>query len=185
MRAHSRSSWRPGRSLQSTLPLFAGSEVGLDAASIGVVLATATALRFVVGLIGAELSDRVGQFAVLSVGMAMMIVALLLFRFVDSFAAFLLVTWLLGAGRLGNSVPMVILSDYAQDRPMGRLVGINQFVGDLALVIGPLMAGLLIDGLGFQAAFTSVAIAVAATTIALIVIGRGARMARRSRQVAR
>jgi MFS family permease len=158
-----------GAIVQSTLPLFAASEIGLGPAAIGLVLTGATGIRFVVGLVGAELSDRVGRLLVLCSGMVTMIVALLLFQFVDTVTAFVLVTWLLAAGRLGNSVPMTVLSDHAGEGPVGRLVGTNRFAGDLALVAGPLLAGALIDQWGYGATFLTVAAIVAVSLIGLVV----------------
>jgi MFS family permease len=161
-----------GAIIQNTLPLFASSEIGLGPAAIGLLLAGATALRFVVGLVGAEASDRVGRLLVLSAGMVVMIVALLLFRFVDTTLAFVLVTLLLAAGRLGNSVPMILLSDHAGDSKVGTLVGTNRFSGDIALVIGPVAAGFVIDRSGFDAAFAMVAVVVAASLISLLAGGK-------------
>jgi predicted MFS family arabinose efflux permease len=169
-----------GAVVQSTLPLFAASEIGLGPAAIGLLLASATALRFGVGLVGAELSDRVGRLLVLCTGMATMMVALVLFPFVDTATGFVLMTWLLASGRLGNSVPMTLLSDHAGGGPVGRLVGTNRFAGDLALVAGPLLAGALIDGWGYEAVFLTVAAIVGLSLVALVVGGRSARSEQRA-----
>jgi MFS transporter, DHA1 family, multidrug resistance protein len=161
-----------GAIVQGTVPLFASSELGLGTATIGLVLGVATALRFVVGLIGAEMSDRVGRLPVFVAGMTVMIAALLIFPFVTGPIAFVTVTWMLAAGRLGNSIPVAMLSDHSGGGRMGRMVGANRFVGDFGLVIGPLLAGVLIDRAGYSAAFLTTAAIVIGATVILVVVAR-------------
>jgi MFS family permease len=149
------------------IPLFGSDRLGMDAAGIGLVLGIATAMRFFIGLAGAELSDRIGRRVVLLSGMALMIVPLLVFSLVDSIFWFVVVTWVLAAGRFGNSMPIAMLSDYAPPSRLGRLVAINRFVADLGLVVGPLAVGILIDIGGFAPPFL---VAAALITSAAIVL---------------
>lgn len=149
------------------IPLFGADRLGMDAAGIGLVLGIATALRFFIGLAGAELSDRVGRRVVLLSGMLLMIVPLLLFSLVDSVFWFVVVTWVLAAGRFGNSMPIAMLSDYAPPSRLGRLVAINRFVGDLGIVIGPLAVGILIDTWGFGPPFLAAAALISTAAVGL------------------
>jgi MFS family permease len=149
------------------IPLFGSDRLGMDAAGIGLVLGVATAMRFFIGLAGAELSDRIGRRVVLLSGMTLMIVPLLVFSLVDSIFWFVVVTWVLAAGRFGNSMPIAMLSDYAPPSRLGRLVAINRFVADLGLVVGPLAVGILIDIGGFGPPFLLAAALITSAAIVL------------------
>jgi predicted MFS family arabinose efflux permease len=151
----------------SAIPLFGSDRIGLDAAGIGLVLGIATGLRFFIGLAGAELSDRVGRRPVLVSGMVLMIVPLLVFPLVDTVFWFVVVTWVLAAGRFGNSMPIAMLSDYAPASRLGGLVAVNRFVADLGLVIGPVAVGVLIDAGGFTPPFLVAAVLVLSGAAAL------------------
>jgi predicted MFS family arabinose efflux permease len=149
------------------IPLFGSDRLGMDAAGIGLVLGIATALRFFIGLAGAELSDRVGRRVVLVSGMLLMIVPLLLFSLVESTFWFVVATWVLAAGRFGNSMPIAMLSDYAPPSRLGRLVAANRFVADLGIVIGPIAVGILIDAWGFGPPFLAAAALISTAVLAL------------------
>ena len=151
----------------SAIPLFGSARLGLDAALIGVVLGIATGLRFVIGLVGAELSDRVGRRGILVSGLVLMTISLVLFPLVDSTLLFVLGTWALAMGRFGNSMPIAMLSDYAPPARIGRLVALNRFVADLGLVVGPIAVGVLIDTGGFTPPFLVAAALVATAATAL------------------
>jgi predicted MFS family arabinose efflux permease len=149
------------------IPLFGSDRLGMDAAGIGLVLGIATALRFFIGLAGAELSDRVGRRVVLVSGMLLMIVPLVLFSLVESTFWFVVATWVLAAGRFGNSMPIAMLSDYAPPSRLGRLVAANRFVADLGIVIGPIAVGILIDAWGFGPPFLAAAALISTAVLAL------------------
>jgi DHA1 family multidrug resistance protein-like MFS transporter len=149
------------------IPLFGSDRLGMDAAAIGLVLGIATAMRFFIGLAGAELSDRVGRRVVLLSGMTLMIIPLILFPLVDSVVWFVVVTLVLAAGRFGNSMPIAMLSDYAPPSRLGRLVAVNRFVADLGLVIAPVTVGLIIDSRGFTLPFLVAAGLISIAAIAL------------------
>jgi hypothetical protein len=111
--------------------------VGLEAASIGLLLGAAAALRFAVGHVGAELSDRVGRRAILENGMVLTIVALVVFPAVTTTIAFVGPTVLLAVGRLGNAMPMAMLGDVAGDRPLRGLVGTARLLVETAWMTSP------------------------------------------------
>ncbi len=151
-----------GAAVQTAVPLFAGTAIGLGPAVIGMVLGFATLLRFAISLVGSELSDRYGRRRILVPGLLSCAVALVAFPAVDALAGFVLVTSLLAMGRVGNGVPLALLGDHLGVAGLGRAVGRNRFVADLALVIGPLAAGLLIERAGFAVAFPAIAVVVLA-----------------------
>src|SRR5262249_4259676 len=96
---------------QNAIPLFGGIEIGLDEAALGTVLGIAAALRFAVGIGGAVMSDRYGRHVVLNVGFALLAVTAIAFPFVGNVTWFIVMTMALSATRLGNAVPVALLSD--------------------------------------------------------------------------
>ena len=162
-----------GGLVQTALPLFGAAKLGLDAGVIGLVLGIATALRFGIGLAGAELSDRIGRRVVLVAGLALMTVAVFVFPMVDSTLFFVVATWGMAIGRFGNSIPVAMLSDYAPPARMGRLVAVNRFVADLGLTVAPVAVGMLIDAAGFTLPFVITGVLVASAAVILwITAGR-------------
>ena len=70
------------------------------------------------------------------------------------------------AGAFLSSTPAAIVGDVVEGRRRGPLLAAFQMAADVGGIIGPLIAGLVIDGYGFTATF---AIGIVATVIALIV----------------
>ncbi|HEX5451438.1 MAG TPA: MFS transporter [Candidatus Limnocylindrales bacterium] len=160
-----------GAVMQTAIPLFGGSQLALGPGSIGLLLGGATALRFTISLIGAELSDRIGRRKILVPGLLTSSAFLAGFTLVGSVPTYVVATLGMAAGRVGNSMPIALLSDHASQDRMGRLIGINRFVADLGLVTGPLVAGILIDRSGYAVAFLACAV-VAASAAAFIGLER-------------
>jgi predicted MFS family arabinose efflux permease len=152
--------------VMTALPLFAASELQLDAASIGLILGAATALRFVITLAGGELSDRIGPGLVLVPALALMSVALLLLPSVAGPLSLAGVTLMFSSGRLGNSVPIAALTAGARDRSLSRLLSTNRFVADLGSVLGPVLIGIAIVSVGYPPTFYSAAAVVASAGLA-------------------
>lgn len=157
-----------GGIIDSALPLFGATHIGLDAPTIGLILGVATGLRFLVSIGGAELSDRVGRLPIILVGMVVLLVGLVAIPATTTVVLFAAATWTLAMGRIGNSVPIAMLSDVAEPQQMGRMVGVNRFVADLGLVSGPIAVGLLIERAGFGTAFLATAGLVVASTALLL-----------------
>lgn len=159
-----------GGVMTNAVPLF-GDTLGLDAAGIGLVLSIATGLRFAVSVLGSIASDRYGRHGVMLLGFVLTFFALLAYPLVGDVLAFTIVTWLLAIGRLGNGVPVAMLSDRVPEARFGRWVSINRFIADLALLVSPVILGLVIDQFGFAQAFYLSA-GVVASVVALMLVER-------------
>jgi len=70
------------------------------------------------------------------------------------------------AGAFLGSAPAAIVGDVVEGRRRGPLLAAFQMAADIGVIVGPLIAGLTIDGYGFTETF---GIAVVATLITLIV----------------
>jgi ACS family D-galactonate transporter-like MFS transporter len=165
-----------GGVFQSVLPLF-GSGLGLDVAGIGLILGIATGLRVLVSVLGSIVSDKRGRHGVMLVGFVLTFVALLAFPHVNTIAAFALVAWIASIGRVGNTMPIAVLSDRVPDSDHGRWISRNRFIADLALLVGPITLGIVIDAAGFEPAFYLTAALVGVVLLLMIVEWRANRVA--------
>ncbi|MEX2547992.1 MAG: MFS transporter [Chloroflexota bacterium] len=165
-----------GGIFSNVMPLF-GDRLGLDAAGIGLVLSIATGLRVLVSVVGSVISDRTGRHPVVLAGFALTLVPLLLFPFVDSVVAFAALAWLMSIGRVGNTMPIAMLSDRVPEEHHGRWISRNRFIADLALFIGPVVLGVAVDEAGFGAAFYLGALLVVGVLVLMLVEWRAHRRA--------
>jgi MFS transporter, DHA1 family, multidrug resistance protein len=133
----------------TVVPLFAGSVLGMDAGAIGLALGLSTVLRFVMSLVGGEVSDRYGRRAILVPGLITIGVGILMFDFVTDMRGFWIALLVLSIGRFGNNVPASVLADHAPPSSWNLLMGFNRAVGDLGLVVGPVAIGLALEAFGY------------------------------------
>ncbi len=133
----------------TVVPLFGSLVLGLDAGVIGLALGLSTILRFVVSLVGGELSDRFGRRAVLVPGLILIGFGTLMFNFATGLTTYIMAILVLSVGRFGNNVPATVLADHGPEARWGFLMGLNRSVGDLGVVFGPVAMGLLVENHGF------------------------------------
>jgi MFS family permease len=130
---------------QLLLPLF-GTTIGLDAATIGFIYSLCAAvdmsLFYPVGVI----MDRWGRKWTGVPSMLVFVLGLTLLPFADGFYG------LLGAGLvlafangLSTGIVMIIGMDMAPPDQRGQFLGVWRLLGDLGVVSGPLLAGLMVN----------------------------------------
>jgi DHA1 family multidrug resistance protein-like MFS transporter len=157
-------------SFQNTvIPLFAGTVLGLEAGVIGLALGVSAVLRFVMSLVGGEVSDRYGRRAILVPGLIVIGIGILMFNAVTDLRGFWVAMLVLSIGRFGNNVPATVLSDHAQASRWNVLMGFNRAVGDLGFVMGPVAAGLLLQAFGYGPTTTVSAAMLWASAIAVMI----------------
>jgi MFS transporter, DHA1 family, multidrug resistance protein len=149
---------------------------------IGLALAVGTVIRLFTSLGGAAISDRYGRRFVLIPALVILASGTLCFNIIEHldsalrYGAFIAVVGFTGLGRLGNSVPVILLADILPAGKVARFISINRFVGDIGFIIGPLLVGWLIDIAGYGAATTTVAgVLFCSATVALTVVREPAR----------
>jgi MFS family permease len=153
----------------TVVPLFGSEIIHLDAGAIGLALGVSTLVRFVMSLVGGELSDRFGRRAVLIPGLLVIGVGTLLFNLATDGPTFWLALLVLSVGRFGNNVPATVLADNAPPHRWGLLMGINRTVGDLGLILGPVAMGLMLENGGYSFATIVSAVFVWACVLEVIV----------------
>src|SRR5262252_7458170 len=152
------------------LPIYAKT-VGLNDAEIAIVLGSQLATAVVAKPIGGRLSDRLGRRPVIVIGLLLCAAALpMIFRSED-FVIFVVVAPLLGLGIAAvTPVTNALIADLASARRLGAAMGVFGTIWDIGEAAGPIIAGFLIAGLGFASTFDTLALAIVAVSIGVILM---------------
>lgn len=166
-----------GGVFSNVLPLY-GDQLGLDAAGLGIILGVATMLRVVVSVIGSLVSDKRGRHGVMLIGFILTLMSLLAFPLATNVLAFTILAWVASIGRVGNTMPIAVLSDRLPEDQHRRWISRNRFIADLALLVGPIVLGVAVDAAGFDLAFYIASVMVAGTIVLMLVEWRADRAAK-------
>src|SRR5499427_584152 len=152
------------------LPIYAKT-VGLNDAEIAIVLGSQLATAVVAKPIGGRLSDRLGRRPVIVIGLLLCAAALpMIFRSED-FVIFVVVAPLLGLGIAAvTPVTNALIADLASARRLGAAMGVFGTIWDIGEAAGPIIAGFLIAGLGFASTFDTLALAIVAVSIGVVLL---------------
>jgi MFS family permease len=155
------------------LPLYAGEELGLSEARIGLVLAVGAIMTLAVVNVGGWLLDRVGRVPVLIAGLLATAAAIAAHGAVTTLPGLLIVSAAFGisAGIMGTAPP-TLAGDLSTPGAEGASVGLYRMAGDIGLVLGPLALGSLADRGAFVGGFQLSAGLLVAAAAAAVVIGR-------------
>lgn len=136
--------------------LFAGA--GLSVGRIGILAALYPAVWGVGQLFTGALSDRWGRKWLIASGMWLQAVALALIALADSFAAWAVAAVMLGAGTaMVYPTLLASIGDVAHPAWRARSVGVYRLWRDGGFAVGALLAGVVADALGVEAAVWTVA----------------------------
>ncbi len=136
--------------------LFASA--GLSVGKIGVLAAIYPAVWGVGQLITGALSDRWGRKWLIAAGMWLQAVALALIALAESFPLWAVAAVLLGAGTaMVYPTLLASIGDVAHPAWRARSVGVYRLWRDGGFAVGALLAGIVADALGVEAAVWTVA----------------------------
>ncbi|WP_299931625.1 MFS transporter [uncultured Nocardioides sp.] len=142
--------------------LFAGA--GLSVGRIGILAALYPAVWGVGQLLTGALSDRWGRKWLIVAGMWLQAAALALIALADSFAAWAVAAALLGAGTaMVYPTLLASIGDVAHPAWRARSVGVYRLWRDGGFAVGAVLAGVVADALGVEAAVWTVAALTAAS----------------------
>lgn len=154
---------------QTLIPLIGNGELDFSASAIGLAIGAGAALRFVSAWVAGIASDRHSRRVVLIPSLVVMAAGAAVLALASN-----VVTWgasilLVALGSSGISVAAAAVADRVPAPELGRELGVFRLVGDLGLVLGPIVTGFIyqssgprVAGLAAAAVFAAAAIAAAA-----------------------
>ena len=143
---------------QTLVPLIGAGDLGLGTAAIGLALGLGGLARFVGTFLGGWLSDKISRKAALVPGLIGQAAGVALLAFEPSLVAWLSAIIIMSLASFAVSVAATIVGDITEPGQIGARLGRFRFVGDLGLIIGPLVVSALFEGVGRAAAFGFVAL---------------------------
>ena len=151
-------------------PLFFAQTIGLSVARIGVLAAIYPAVWGLGQLVTGAWSDRVGRKWLIAAGMWLQGGAIGLIAVSRDFGL-----WALGAAALGAGTAMVYptllaaVSDVAHPNWRASAVGVYRLWRDAGFAVGAMLAGIIADALGLEAAIWAVAVLTALSGVIVAV----------------
>jgi MFS family permease len=150
--------WILGAVRFTLVPLFAQEEVGLTGLGIGVVLGVAATAQFAVTWWAGAVADTRGRRAALLPGLLGLLVSVAVMGWAGAGVALGATLAVMGvATGFAGVVPAAIVADVSPKAYSGAAVGLFRFAGDIGFVLGPVLAGVVAETAGFQAAFLAAA----------------------------
>jgi MFS family permease len=138
----------------SVIPIFVAVALGGDAAVAAWVLAAYAAGNAALIFPSGRWNDSIGRKPMLVTGMFVLAAAYLVFPASASFWPAIAVMFVAGAGSaLVNPGQQAVLADVVGLRRGGNVVATTSMTSDLGGVLGPLIAGAIVDAAGFGWAF--------------------------------
>jgi predicted MFS family arabinose efflux permease len=141
---------------ETLIPLIGAHDHGLTVAWIGAALGVGGVCRLIGGFVGGVVADRVSRRAALVPGLALQAVGIALVAgagtgwWLAGIIVMSLASW-------GIAVGATVLADLAPQGQLGTQLGSFRFVGDVGLVLGPLLATHLYDLAGRGVAVGAIA----------------------------
>lgn len=161
---------RQGRQL--IIPLIGAKQLGLNAAEIGTVMTVSAVLDMSMFMPAGYIMDRFGRkftsvpsFAIMGVGLGLLPLA-------NSFGTLMAVGLVIGFGNgLGSGSMMTLGADLAPEEATGEFLGIWRLIGDIGMVIGPLLVGVIAGALSLRgSAFALMAAGFIASAILALLV---------------
>lgn len=144
----------------AVLAEYNSADPGFDAASRGAALAGFTLAAYAAGnaltqIYSGKMGDKVGRRPMIFSGLLLAGIVTILFGLISTPWAFVATAVLLGIGSalLGPSLQASLSDVIGNKRSGGQPLAYYQMVSDIGLIVGPLVAGLIIDTVGFFPAF--------------------------------
>ena len=150
----------------SAVPLFVAAVLGGGGVESGWVLAAYAAGNAVFVIPSGRWNDKIGRKPLLTLGFGLSAVAFVLFPLATSVPLAMMTLALAGvAAAFANPAQQAVVADVVGRRGGGQVVAASQMAADFGAILGPLIAGLLIDTVGFTTAFWVTAVLLAVTCV--------------------
>ncbi|OMH37165.1 arabinose ABC transporter permease [Tersicoccus sp. Bi-70] len=137
------------------VPLFATAALGAGPALAGAALAIFAVGNALALPLAGRLTDAYGRRPLVLTGLAVTGVATIVLGLVPDVAVFIIASIAagLGAGLLGPAQQATVADVIGPDRGAGRVLAVFQMASDTGAIVGPLLAGLMVDTLSYGWAF--------------------------------
>jgi MFS family permease len=143
--------------LMAFLPIYVVS-IGMDAAQAGVLFGVQSVTSFVSRPTMGWASDRIGRRPLILGGLITCAIAIAAIPFTRAFVGLLGLSALFGFGEaIVNASAAALVADLSELKTLGSAMGMQGAIMDIGHASGPILAGFLVGGLGFQAAFPIIA----------------------------
>ncbi len=123
------------------LPSYA-ARLGVAPASVGLLIASYSAMQFLLAPLWGRVSDRIGRRPVLLIGLIGSVASYLLFAVADSFSLLLLSRVLDGASGASINVAQAYLADETRRTQRARAMGIVGASVGMGFIVGPVLGGI-------------------------------------------
>ncbi|WP_441417502.1 MFS transporter [Arthrobacter sp. YAF16] len=139
----------------ATVPLFAVAALGAGSSSAGWALAVFAAGNAAALTFSGRLADNLGRKPMMLAGLVVTGLATAAIGFTHELPWFLLASTVagIGSGLLGPAQQAAIADVVGNERSGGRVLAVFQMTADSGAIVGPVIAGLLADRLGYGWAF--------------------------------
>ncbi len=152
------------------LPMW-GHRIGLDVASIGVVMSVGAAFDLILFLPSGFISDRYGRKVAAGLCLGVFSMGLLLLLPTQSAIGFFAAVALIGAGNgFGAGINMTTGTDLAPEGAVAEFLGIWRLYGDVGSAVGPVIVGSLAAGVALAPAVATVAAAGLVGTAVMVLV---------------
>jgi len=137
------------------VPLLGANKLSLKVSQIGFTLTLVALGQLCTLYLAGWLSDRFGVKKVFVPGILLASVGFFLFAMSGDYISYLSASVILGLGTgLGMHLPPVYAAQTRGDVGYGLVVGALRFFGDIGLMVGPVILGLIADAASYQQALT-------------------------------
>ena len=154
--------------LQALLPIYASTQLGADESSVGVLLAVAALVAFLLAFPNGVVSDRFGRKVTLVPGLLLLSGASLLLTVSDTYLLVLIAVAVQGSG---EGLTMGTAHSYAMDLApkdhRGAFLGVSMMFQALGAFAGPMFVGALYHGFSPALAFAALAVWLAVAALAI------------------
>ncbi|MGH8914346.1 MAG: MFS transporter, partial [Acidimicrobiia bacterium] len=156
------------------LPLQAVDSFGLSVDQIGLLLGGMAMMSLVLLPLASSVADRWGRAEVIVPSLGLTAVSLAVIGLATGTGAFIFGSLLLGfSSAIAGPAPSAYAAEVSPEDDRGLAMGAFRTAGDLGLLMGPPLLGLVADGAGYQWAFGSNALMVAVATLVMAVVALG------------
>jgi DHA1 family multidrug resistance protein-like MFS transporter len=146
--------------LMAFLPIYVVS-IGMDAAHAGLLFGVQSVTSFVSRPTMGWASDRIGRRPLIVLGLITCALAIAAIPHTRAFPGLLLLCALFGFGEaIVNACAAALVADLSELKTLGSAMGMQGAIMDIGHASGPILAGFLVGGLGFQSAFLIIGVVV-------------------------